>query len=153
MNERIKSKGSVYSRTHNGWYRIKDKEYYFRSSWEVNYARYLEWLKEKKEIKNWEYESKVFWFEKIKRGVRSYNPDFEVQNKDDSIEYHEVKGWLDRKSQTKIKRMKKYFPNIKLLLIDKKVYFEVIKLDRLFPQAIKIDKNPRIEIEVNNMPS
>src|SRR5215471_1288173 len=51
---------------------------YFRSSWEANYARYLNFLKSRGEIHDWQYESNTFWFHKIKRGTRSYTPDFKV---------------------------------------------------------------------------
>jgi len=64
----------------------------------------------------------VFWFEKIRRGVRSYTPDFFIVNKNNSEEYHEIKGWMDKKSQTKLKRMKIYYPHIKLILIDEAQY-------------------------------
>jgi hypothetical protein len=75
---------------------------YFRSAWEANYARFLNFSGIK-----WEYEKKTFWFEKIRRGVRSYTPDFYLI---DEKVYHEVKGWMDKKSATKLKRMKTYHP-------------------------------------------
>ncbi len=49
---------------------------YFRSRWERNWARYLNFLVQHGEITGWEYEPKTFWFHKIKRGTRSYKPDF-----------------------------------------------------------------------------
>jgi len=98
---------------------------FVRSSWEANYARYLNWLVDVGEINKWEYESDVFWFHKIKRGTRSYTPDFKVFLKNGDIEYHEVKGWMDPKSKTKLKRMEKYYPNIKIVLIDKKAYYSL----------------------------
>lgn len=84
---------------------------YFRSSWEANYARYLNLLVEKGHIVSWEYEAQTFWFEAIRRGTRSYLPDFRVLFPDGHHEWHEVKGWMDPKSQTKLKRMAKYYPN------------------------------------------
>ena len=54
-----------------GWREIAGRRIYFRSRWEANYARYLQWLKDRGEIVDWEYEPETFWFEKIKRGVRS----------------------------------------------------------------------------------
>ncbi len=95
---------------------------YFRSSWEANWARYLEWLRQKGEILSWEYESRTFEFEGIKRGTRFYTPDFRVVTPDGQEEYHEVKGYMDRKSATKLKRMAKYWPRVKIVLIDSKVY-------------------------------
>jgi hypothetical protein len=111
----------------SGWRIIGGIKKYYRSRWEANYARYLEFLKEHKEIKSWTHESKTFWFNKIKRGCRSYLPDFEVVLNNESIEYHEVKGWLDDKSKTKLKRMKKYYPSINLKLIDSKWFRENTK--------------------------
>mgnify|MGYP001565127497 CR=1 FL=1 len=105
---------------------------HFRSKWERNYARFLNYLIKNKHIVKWEYEIDVFWFEKIKRGVVSYKPDFKVHNLDGSIEYHEVKGWMDSRSKTKIKRMAKYHPKVILQVIDTNVYKDIKnKLSRL----------------------
>jgi hypothetical protein len=136
-----------YSKSKSGWYRIDGKKYYLRSSWEVNYARYLQWLKEQKKIKRWKYEPKTFWFENIKRGVRSYKPDFEVVNNDNKIEYYEVKGYMDSKSKTKIKRMKKYYPEVKLNVVQKDEYNTIKKWEKLFPTAIKVEKSKRSNIK------
>jgi len=114
-----------YSNTRIGTYDINGKDYFFRSAWEANYALYLDFLIKQKEIKKWEYEKDTFWFEKIRRGVRSYKPDFKVFNNNGSIEYHEVKGWMDSKSKTKLKRMDKYYPEVKLILIDAPVYRDI----------------------------
>ena len=119
-----------------GWYKIRNKKCYFRSSWENNYAAYLQYLKESKEIKKWEYEPKTFWFDKIKRGVTNYTPDFRITNTDDSIEYHEVKGWMDSWSKTKLKRMSIYHPKIKMVLIDKDVYNDIKQYSRMFKDWI-----------------
>lgn len=105
-----------------GWREIGGYRKYYRSRWEANYARYLEWLKGIGEIKAWEHEPDVFWFEKIKRGCVSYLPDFKVTENDGSIAYHEVKGWMDARSKTKIRRMAKYYPEVKLIVIDAKPY-------------------------------
>lgn len=95
---------------------------YVRSSWEANYARYLNWLTSLGEIKSWEYEACEFRFNKIKRGNCFYIPDFKITNNDDSVEYHEVKGWMDKDSRTKLNRMSKYYPEVKIVIIDKDVY-------------------------------
>lgn len=111
----------------SAWRLIGAQEKFYRSAWEANYARYLEFLKLKKEIKEWQHEPDVFWFEGIKRGCVSYLPDFKVTNNDGSIEYHEVKGWMDDRSKTKIKRMAKYYPSVRLIIIQKKQYDEIRK--------------------------
>lgn len=140
MIKRIQTKGSVYSRSNNGWYIIGNQKHFFRSSWEVNYARYLEWLVNKQQILSWDYETNTFWFDKIKRGVRSYTPDFKIISKQNEIEFHEVKGWMDSKSITKIKRMAIYHPQVKLIVIDKDSYKNIIKFERMWPKAVVVQK-------------
>lgn len=83
---------------------------YFRSGYEANYARFLTYSKIA-----WEYETKTFWFDGIKRGTRSYTPDFYLPGED---AFHEVKGWMDPKSKTKLARMKRYHPAVKVVIID-----------------------------------
>lgn len=100
----------------------EDLGLYVRSSWEANYARYLNFLIRSGQILRWSYEPRTFWFEPIKRGVRSWMPDFEVTLPDGSIEYHEVKGWHYPRSKTALKRMKTYYPQIKIVLIDETRY-------------------------------
>lgn len=98
-------------------------DYFFRSRWEANYARFLNLAIKQKEIFKWEYEPETFWFERIKRGTRSYTPDFKIWETETSVPYFvEIKGWMDAKSKTKLKRMGKYFPHIRVDLVDEKQY-------------------------------
>lgn len=117
-----------YSRGRGSHVFIEGKKYWFRSSWEVIYAKYLQFMKEGGAINGWEYEVDTFWFEKIKRGVRSYKPDFKVWYANGEVEYHEVKGWMDAKSKTKLKRMAKYHPDVKIVLIRDKKIREIKKM-------------------------
>lgn len=105
-----------------GWRVIGGQRCYFRSRWEANYARYLQHLVETCKIRGWEHEPKTFWFDGIRRGVCSYKPDFRVTMPDGSIEWHEVKGWMDARSRTTLKRMAKYHPAEKIVLVDSKPY-------------------------------
>lgn len=105
-------------KSNSGWRTIGETKAYFRSTWEFNYACYLQFLKERNQILDWKHEPKTFWFEQIKRGVRSYLPDFQITNLDKSTQWIEVKGYYDAKSLTKIKRFKKYYPEEKLTLVD-----------------------------------
>ena len=114
-----------YSRGKMGTYDINGKKLFFRSLWEANYALYLDFLIKQKQIKRWEFETDTFWFEKIRRGVRSYKPDFKIYKNDGKIEYHEVKGWMDKKSKTKLKRMTLYHPAIRIILIEKDAYYDI----------------------------
>lgn len=116
---------NAYSHAKRGYYKINGKKIYFRSGWEANYALYLDWLIKQKQIKEWAFEEDTFWFEKIKRGVRSYCPDFKITNFDNTVEYHEVKGYMDDRSKTKINRMRIYHPKIKLIVIDQKCYQDI----------------------------
>jgi Protein of unknown function (DUF1064) len=97
---------------------------YFRSSWEANYARYLNLLIRLGAVEKWEFEPVTFWFEGIRRGTISYKPDFRVYYKDDPVpEYVEIKGWVVEKDRTKWRRMAKYHPNIKLVIIKAKEFY------------------------------
>lgn len=97
---------------------------YFRSSWEANWARYLNWLRDRGEIVKWEFEVDTFEFP-VKRGSKFYTPDFKLTYGDASVVYHEVKGYMDQRSATKIRRMKTHHPKVNLRLIDKAVYTQV----------------------------
>lgn len=83
---------------------------YFRSSWEANYARILELLKQENKIHHWEHEPDTYWFEHIARGARSYTPDFKIWVNDKEFFYVEIKGWMDQRSKTKLERFEKYYP-------------------------------------------
>ena len=104
------------------WIAVGGQRFYSRSRWESNYACYLEFLKGNGQVKSWQHEPETFWFEGIKRGCCSYLPDYKVTLPDGSVEYHEVKGWMDARSITKIKRMAKYHPHIKLIVRDSAWY-------------------------------
>jgi hypothetical protein len=105
-----------------GWRKIGGVRRYFRSRWEANYARYLEWQKINGFIKNWTHEPKTFLFEKEETGPRAYLPDFLVEHEKYHFKFHEVKGWMDSRSKIKLERMKKYYPEIEIILIRKKEY-------------------------------
>ena len=116
-----------------GWHEFPyGKRYYFRSKWELKYAIYLDFLKKQGKIKDWTYEEDEFWFEKIKRGVRSYKPDFKIYNMDGTFEYVEVKGFWDSKSLTKIKRMRIYHPHVKITAVDPEFFKRMNKIFKGF---------------------
>lgn len=104
------------------WVQLGDKYFYTRSLWERRYGRWLHYQKENGMIADFEHEPKTFWFEEIKRGVRSYIPDYKIidYNQSKGHFWVEVKGYYDSKSITKIKRFRKYYPEEKLILIDAK---------------------------------
>ncbi len=101
-----------------GWRILGSRKFYFRSKWEYRYACHLEFLHRCELIKAWDHEPQTFWFENIKRGVRSYLPDFRVERVNNTHYWVEVKGYMDAKSKTKIRRLRKYYPDEELIVVD-----------------------------------
>ena len=127
LNGRILKRGKLpHNKKHGSWKSdwrtIGGKKTYYRSRWEANYARYLEFLREAAQIANWLHEPTTFLFVKEQS---SYLPDFLVTLTNGEIEYHEVKGWMDDRSFTKISLMRKYHPEKKLVLVRSKEYEEI----------------------------
>jgi len=114
VKDRLGLKDTAYKQF---WAIIGDQRIFFRSTWEYYYAIFLEKLKQEGKIIDWKHEPKCFWFDGIKRGVRSYLPDFCITHNNGSEEWSEVKGFYDSKSQTKMKRMAKYYPEVKIRLV------------------------------------
>jgi len=141
VNKTIQHSGSK-----SGWAEIGGKRNYFRSSWEITVAAYYEFLKRHKLIQEWEYEPTVFWFNEIKRGVRSYKPDFLITRNDGTTYYVEVKGWMDNKSKTKLKRMAKYYPNVVVEVIDGAKYKEINKMSSLIFNEVKVNIDDDVEL-------
>lgn len=130
-SQRIREAGHVGTK---GGRRADLDNRYFRSSWEANWARYLNCLLAAGQVSGWEFESETFEFAGIRRGARFYTPDFKVTNADGTVEYHEIKGWMDQRSQTKLRRMAKYHPSVRVLVIEKAAYTEVCrKIGPLLP--------------------
>jgi len=131
--DRIKNAAEKYANVAAGWVEIGGKRIYARSSWEANFAAYLEFLKAQGHIKAWAHEPDKFYFEGIKSGTTNYLPDFKVFNNDDTFYYVEVKGYMDAKSKTKISRMAKYYPEIKLEVVDAKRYKSIAAKSSFIP--------------------
>ena len=89
------------------WKRIKYKKIWMRSTWEIAYAKYLDNLNIK-----WQYESKVF-----NLGDTTYTPDFYLPESDT---YIEIKGWMRKQTEEKIKKLFLFFPKINFLILNKK---------------------------------
>lgn len=107
---------------------------YFRSSWEANYARWLNFLVKQGNIRGWEYEPTTFIFHTISRGTRSYKPDFRVDLPSGGYEWHEVKGWMDPKSKVRLDRMARHYPEERIIIIGKDWFADANrKVGRLLP--------------------
>ena len=100
---------------------------YFRSMWEANWARYLNFLVTNHSIRAWKYEPRTFEFTKIRRGIRFYTPDFEVIENNGLVIYEEIKGYMDHASRVKLKRMELYYPEIQIRVIGSKAYRAVAR--------------------------
>jgi hypothetical protein len=131
MAKRLKGDPQNKSHYHAG--KREDLDHFVRSRWEANIARYLKLLIKNNQIIKYEYEPDTFEFHDIKRGTRTYTPDFKVYLDGGAVEYWEVKGYMDNKSKTKLKRMAKYYPDVKVVLIEKEQYREIGKWSRLIP--------------------
>lgn len=108
-------------------------DYFFRSSWEANYARYLNMLIKNHKIAKWDYESETFIFPDVIKGQRTYLPDFKIWNNDGNICYHEVKGWMDSASRSKLKKMHKYYPEVEVIVIGPKEYKSISEYAAMIP--------------------
>jgi len=99
---------------------------YFRSSWEANWARYLNFRMRKGEVLGWEFEADTFDFPVLLNdGAAFYTPDFKVRMPDGAVEYHEVKGQMSPEGKLKLSRMREFYPQITVRLVDREVYRRV----------------------------
>lgn len=80
----------------------KDLDLYVRSKMEANILRYYKFIKAK-----YVYEPKEFEFFKIKRGSRFYKPDIYLP---EQCKFVEIKGFFTASDKTKLRRLKKYYP-------------------------------------------
>jgi hypothetical protein len=87
---------------------------FFRSSWEANYARYLNFLGV-----NWQYEPCTF---QLSEAV-SYTPDFKL----DDGTFVEVKGWWTDKGKRKVELFKIVHSELMLRIIDRTEYNKIMK--------------------------
>lgn len=132
------------ARCYQGWCQVGANHCYFRSKMEVLFAQYLQFLVHHKIILKWEYEPKTFWFEKIKRGVRSYKPDFLVHLPHNRRYWVEVKGHMDRRSIVKLKRFQRFYPNEEIHVINAQWFKEA---RRKMPYVFK---DPRTKVTEKN---
>lgn len=99
---------------------------YVRSFWEANYARFLKLEVELGHLERWEYEPQVFTFP-VTRGTTEYRPDFRLTYPNGRQEWVEVKGYMDARSKTQLKRFRKYYPREELRVVGKEWFVEAIR--------------------------
>lgn len=99
----------------------KDLDHGFRSVWEANIARLLNYKNTK-----WGYETLIFQLKKPERmqlskennDVFSYIPDFQLEDKT----IIEIKGFWDDRSKLNVSQFMQQYPNEKYLVIDSDLY-------------------------------
>jgi hypothetical protein len=108
-----------------------------KNRYEQNYAAFLTFLG-----LDWQYEPRKFIFEKIQSGVRVFTPDFYLPH---AQEFHETKGYMDRRSATQIRRLKKYYPEVTLIVVDSRFFkdAERQRLCRVIPEWVCPHTEPR----------
>jgi hypothetical protein len=91
---------------------------YVRSNMEANYLRFLTFLGIP-----WQYEPVRFIFHAVVSGKnRVYVPDVYLPR---AKEYHEIKGWMDKNSAIKLRRMAKFYPTVKVVVIGPEFFRDV----------------------------
>lgn len=85
-------------------------------------ARWLNWRQEKGEIAKWEFEPHTFTFPGVTRGAVCYTPDFRLTYPDGSTEWIEVKGWEKPADRGKWKKLRQYYPLVKLTILGEPAY-------------------------------
>lgn len=106
-NSRYGKSPQKVNHSYKNYYR-NDLQKRFRSSWEANVARILNYLNIK-----WEYEIERFYFEDC-----TYLPDFKI----DQNNYIEVKGYWTKDSSYKTQKFIEEYPDKELIIIDKHNY-------------------------------
>lgn len=123
----------IFSNVKRGWRKVGRKKIYFDSRSEYIYYVYLDWLKRTKKIKDFVYHPPYFDFSQwIKFGTNRYEVDFKVVESNGRERYVEIKNTenldkMDSKSRTRIKRLRKYFPDVELEVKSSKAVSELGK--------------------------
>ena len=95
---------------------IDGRVVHFKSRLEYRYAQYLDFLKTIGEIQDFFYEFHTFKFDGG-GNPKEYTPDFLVRLNDNTFEYHETKGMLQKYDLDKFKRMFEEREKVKIVLV------------------------------------
>ena len=104
---RLRTKRETLYSSARGGHRV-DLGQYFRSAWEANFARILNY-----QGKTWSYEPTTFQLS----DTMSYTPDFLCEGV-----YYEIKGRMNDDAIKKLKFMSEKYPDVKIELIDSVKY-------------------------------
>ena len=108
----------------------------FDSKAEANYYMQLKWLKDQKQIKDFELQPKFLLQESFKKNGKTfrkveYTADFKIINLDQSIEIVEIKGFFTDIGRLKVKLFCKRYDHKLTILTYSKKYGGFIELDEL----------------------
>lgn len=88
------------------------KDIHFKSSWEINVAKYFD-------------ENNIIWeYENINYSLsdtRSYTPDFSIYENDHFIKHVEVKGYFRKENKEKFEEFQRLYPDVIVEIWNKKV--------------------------------
>jgi len=136
---------------------------YFRSAAEANIVRLFNHL-----MIPWEYEPKEFKFSGIDHGTQSYLPDFRIDLRSwadparstqgwpsgflklaPQQYWVEVKGWMDKTSQTKLSRFFQYYPKEaeQLILLVDSPMSSAVKWNKSFVTLLRKRETPMIDLK------
>lgn len=96
---------------------VGGKKCYFRSILEYKWARYLQFLKESQQIRDWQFEPKTFYFRNVKTKPVQYKPDFRITDNNGSSFFQETKGHHDGDTNSKFRRMSQQYPDVVMELV------------------------------------
>ncbi|MBO0863207.1 MAG: hypothetical protein J2P21_32885, partial [Chloracidobacterium sp.] len=95
----------------------EDLGHYVRSSWEADFARVLNHCGLR-----YEYEPRRFTLVRADGSTLTYAPDFFIP---DLNLWYEIKGWMDHRSEEKIRLFSEQYPEERLVVIDKTRFAEL----------------------------
>jgi len=94
---------------------IGGRIFHFKSKLEYRWAQHLELLKLGGIIKDWFYEFHTFYFDNA--ATPKYTPDFLVRNTDNSFEYYETKGLVEKRTIDALKAVFDERPYVKVTMV------------------------------------
>ena len=95
---------------------IAGRQFHFRCKLEYRWAQHLEVMKQAGLIKDWFYEFHTFYFGPLHLPPR-YTPDFLVRNLDNSFEYFETKGMVEKRTLDALQAMFEERPAVRITVV------------------------------------
>lgn len=108
---------------------IEGRVFNFRSTWEYNYALYLQYLTKLGVLKEWGYEAMFLRYKVPKHyKIKGYLTDFTFKKTgEDKTIFVEIKGRMDSRSRFILQGLSKHHPNVNVFVIRQQQYYKIIK--------------------------